>query len=62
MPAVSRAQKRFMDAAAHNPEFAKKAGVPQKVAKDFSEASKGKCKDLPERKKTRAEKRGYKNG
>lgn len=41
MPAVSAKQKRFMDAAAHNPEFAKKAGVPVDVAKDFSEASKG---------------------
>lgn len=41
MPAVSEKQKKFMDAAAHNPAFAKKAGVPTKVAKDFSEASKG---------------------
>lgn len=30
-----------MDAAAHNSSFAKKAGVPQNVAKDFSEKSKG---------------------
>ena len=30
-----------MDAAAHNPAFAKAAGVPTKVAKDFSESSKG---------------------
>ena len=30
-----------MDAAAHNPAFAKQAGVPVSVAKDFSEASKG---------------------
>lgn len=41
MPATSPKQKRFMDAAAHNPAFAKKAGVPVSVAKDFSEASKG---------------------
>ena len=41
MPATSSKQKRFMDAAAHNPEFAKKAGVPVSVAKDFSKASKG---------------------
>ncbi len=41
MPAVSEKQKRFMDAAAHNPSFAKKAGVPAKVAKEFSEKSKG---------------------
>ena len=30
-----------MDAAAHNPEFAQQAGIPQSVAKDFSSASKG---------------------
>lgn len=41
MPAVSEKQKRFMDAAAHNPSFAKKAGIPTKVAKEFSEKSKG---------------------
>jgi hypothetical protein len=41
MPAKSEAQKRLMDAAAHNPKFAKKVGVPSKVAKDFSEASIG---------------------
>jgi len=41
MPATSLKQKKFMDAAAHNPEFAQQAGIPQKVAKDFSEASKG---------------------
>ena len=41
MPATSEKQKRFMDAAAHNPSFAKAAGVPQSVAKDFSEKSKG---------------------
>jgi len=41
MPATSAKQKKFMDAAAHNPEFAKKAGVPIGVAKEFSEASKG---------------------
>ena len=41
MPAVSEKQKKFMDAVAHNKGFAKKAGVPQSVGKDFSEASKG---------------------
>lgn len=30
-----------MDAAAHNPAFAKKVGVPVKVAKEFSQADKG---------------------
>jgi len=41
MPATSEKQKKFMDAAAHNPQFAKAAGVPVSVAKEFSGASKG---------------------
>jgi hypothetical protein len=41
MPAKSEKQKQFMDAAAHNPKFAKAAGVPVSVAKEFSGASKG---------------------
>lgn len=41
MPATSEKQKKFMDAAAHNPKFAKAAGVPQNVAKEFSDKSKG---------------------
>lgn len=41
MPATSLKQKNFMDAAAHNPSFAQQAGIPQSVAKDFSESSKG---------------------
>ncbi len=31
-----------MAAAAHDPAFAKRAGIPQSVAKDFNEADKGK--------------------
>ena len=41
MPSVSKKQKRLMDAAAHNPAFAKKVGIPVSVARDFSESSKG---------------------
>jgi len=41
MPATSLKQKKFMDAVAHNPAFAKQTGVPQSVGMDFSEASKG---------------------
>lgn len=41
MPSVSAKQKRFMDAAAHNPQFAKAAGIPVSVAKEYSDASKG---------------------
>jgi hypothetical protein len=38
MPSTSEKQKRTMAAAAHNPAFAKKVGIPQKVAKDFNRA------------------------
>jgi hypothetical protein len=41
MPATSAKQKKFMDAAAHNPAFAKEAGIPVGVAKEFSKESKG---------------------
>ena len=33
-----------MAAAAHNPSFAKKLGIPQKVAKEFNEADQRKAK------------------
>jgi hypothetical protein len=42
MPSTSAKQHRFMAAIAHNPSFAKKAGVPQSVGKDFAAADKGK--------------------
>lgn len=38
MPSVSNKQRRFMAAAAHNPQFAARAGIPQKVAQEFSKA------------------------
>jgi hypothetical protein len=41
MPSKSKAQHNFMAAVAHNPAFAKKAGVPQSVGKDFNQADKG---------------------
>jgi len=42
MPSTSKKQHNFMEAVAHNPSFAKKAGVPQSVGQDFSKADKGK--------------------
>ena len=42
MPSKSKKQADLMRAAAHSPEFAKKVGVPQKVAKEFNQADKGK--------------------
>jgi hypothetical protein len=40
MPSKSKAQHNFMAAVANNPSFAKKAGVPQSVGKEFSNADK----------------------
>ena len=42
MPSTSDKQRRFMAYAAHDPAFAKKAGIPQSVAKEFNQADKGK--------------------
>jgi hypothetical protein len=44
VPSKTPKQKRTMAAAAHNPAFAKKVGIPQKVAKDFNAADKKKGK------------------
>jgi len=41
VPSVSKKQHNFMAAVANNPAFAKKAGVPQSVGKDFNQADKG---------------------
>ena len=40
MPSKTPQQHRFMEAAAHNPGFAKKAGIPQIVGKEFVAADK----------------------
>jgi len=55
MPSTSPAQARMMAAAAHDPKFAKRVGVPVSVAKDFNQADKGKklaeaMKRMPEKK------------
>ena len=42
MPSTSDKQRRTMAAAAHNPQFAKKVGIPQTVAKEYNQADKGK--------------------
>lgn len=42
MPSKSKAQRNLMAAAAHNPAFAKKVGIPMSVAKEFNKADKGK--------------------
>jgi len=40
MPSKSKKQQNFMAAVANNPKFAKKAGVPQSVGKDYEKADK----------------------
>ena len=40
MPSKSKAQAKTMRAAAHSPSFAKKVGIPPKVAKEFVAADK----------------------
>ena len=42
MPSKSPAQHKLMNAVAHNPSFAKKTGIPQKVGKEFSKADEAK--------------------
>lgn len=41
MPSKSAKQAHTMAAAAHDPKFAKRVGIPQKVAKEFNRADKG---------------------
>jgi hypothetical protein len=42
MPSKSSSQHNLMAAVAHNPAFAKKVGISQKVGKEFTKADKGK--------------------
>jgi hypothetical protein len=46
MPSTSKKQEKFMAAAAHNPKFAKMAGIPVKVAKEYNKADQAK-KSVP---------------
>lgn len=41
MPSSSKKQAITMAAAAHNPKFARKLGIPPKVAKEFNASDKG---------------------
>jgi len=51
-----------MRAAAHNPEFAAKAGIPVSVAKEFEAADQAKAKAPRPTAKDRADKRYGKKG
>jgi uncharacterized membrane protein len=50
MPSMTKAQNRFMQAAASGGKMAKKLGIPQKVAKEFVKET-GSMKGKPEKKK-----------
>lgn len=50
MPSKSPAQAKLMRAVAHNPDFARKVGVPPSVGKEFNNAD----KKLVERSESRA--------
>ena len=45
MPATSDKQERFMQAVANNPKFAKKAGGPQSVGREFTKKEGGPVKE-----------------
>ena len=49
MPSKTPKQARTMAAAAHNPAFAKKVGIPTKVAKEFNRADTGTGKIKPKK-------------
>jgi hypothetical protein len=51
MPSKSAKQARTMRAAAHDPGFAKKVGIPQKVAREYVKADQRKT--APKRKQGR---------
>jgi hypothetical protein len=51
MPSKSAKQKKFMAAAAHSPKFAKKAGIPTAVAKEFHNDDRGKYGHKPKKAK-----------
>ena len=67
MPSKSAKQAKFMAAVANNPKFAKKAGVPQSVGQEFSNADK-RNKGMPSKfnstanKPGKAVKKGYARG
>lgn len=44
MPSSTAKQKRTMAAAARDPAFAKRVGIPVKVAKEFAKADQAKAK------------------
>jgi hypothetical protein len=60
MPSKTQKQARTMAAAAHDPKFAKKVGIPTKVAKDFNASDTG-TKRLAKSATKASKKRGAKS-
>lgn len=54
MPSKTKKQARFMQIAAHDPEFAKKAGVPVNVAREYAAVDERKKGYASERRKGKA--------
>lgn len=52
MPSKSSKQRRVMAAAAHDKKFAKKLGIPQKVAREFNAADVAKRKGRKHERRT----------
>ena len=52
MPAKSKAQDRLMQAVKHNPQFARKVGIPQSVGAEYAAATPS-TKGLPSRVKSK---------
>lgn len=57
MPSKSEKQRRFMEIASKNKDFADKAGIPQEVAKEFHEADKKLKEENENKQKTRRDSR-----
>lgn len=51
MPSKSKKQHNFMEMVAHDPEAAKRVGVPQSVGKDFVKADMSKAGKSKKKKK-----------
>lgn len=60
MPSRSAKQARMMAAAAHNPKFARKVGVPQDVARDFHAADNGRMKGRKSKRGRKMSRKGRK--
>jgi hypothetical protein len=61
VPSKSIKQARTMRAAAHNPKFAKKVGIPQSVARKFEAADKAETSTKAE-KREKGKRRGKYGG